>query len=105
MALKVLLLEGFGVDVSVTSDLPDRRTDVAFMFYDVIPEDREPEVDAVRKLVSERSVTVLISNHTYSNLVLRPPSIASTGLAPDEPTLKALGDAMASKNAYTSQAA
>lgn len=64
----------------------------------------EPEVDAVRKLVSERSVTVLISNHTYSNLVLRPPSIATTGLAPDEPILKALGDAMASKNAYTSQA-
>ena len=64
----------------------------------------EPESDAVRKLISERSVTVMISNHTYSNLVLRPPAIAATGLAPDEPELKALGDAMAAQNAYTSQA-
>lgn len=64
----------------------------------------EPESDAVRKLISERAVTVMISNHTYSNLILRPPAIASTGLAIDEPELKALGDAMASKNDYVSQA-
>ena len=64
----------------------------------------EPETDAVRKLMSERAVTVMISNHTYSNLVLRPPSIAATGLAPDEPVLKELGDAMAAQNAYASQA-
>lgn len=64
----------------------------------------EPETDAVRQLISERSVTVMISNHTYSNLVLRPPAIAATGKAPDEPQLKALGDAMAAQNAYTSQA-
>ena len=42
----------------------------------------EPESDAVRKLISERAVTVMISNHTYSNLVLRPPAIAATGLRP-----------------------
>ena len=64
----------------------------------------EPESDAVRQLISERAVTVMISNHTYSNLVLRPPAIAATGLAIDEPELKALGDAMAAENAYTSQA-
>ena len=64
----------------------------------------EPESDAVRKLISERAVTMMISNHTYSNLVLRPPAIAATGLAIDEPELKALGDAMASKNDYVSQA-
>lgn len=64
----------------------------------------EPESDAVRRLISERSVTVMVSNHTYANLVLRPPAIASTGRAPDEPELKALGDAMAAQNAYTSQA-
>ena len=46
----------------------------------------------------------MISNHTFSNLVLRPPAIAATGLAIDEPELKALGDAMASKNDYVSQA-
>ncbi|MDR7252243.1 hypothetical protein J2X46_001219 [Nocardioides sp. BE266] len=64
----------------------------------------EPESDAVRQLISERAVTVMISNHTYSNLVLRPPAIAATGKAPDEPALKSLGDAMAAQNAYTSQA-
>ncbi|WP_432476642.1 M14 family zinc carboxypeptidase [Nocardioides sp. GXQ0305] len=64
----------------------------------------EPESDAVRKLISERAVTMMISNHTYSNLVLRPPAIASTGKAPDEPALKELGDSMAAANGYTSQA-
>ena len=64
----------------------------------------EPESDAVRQLISERAVTVMISNHTYSNLVLRPPAIAATGLAIDEPQLKALGDAMAAENTYVSQA-
>jgi hypothetical protein len=64
----------------------------------------EPETDAVRQLISERAVTVMISNHTYSNLVLRPPAIAATGLAIDEPALKALGDAMAAENTYVSQA-
>ncbi|WP_224277972.1 M14 family metallopeptidase [Nocardioides lacusdianchii] len=64
----------------------------------------EPESDAVRRLISERAVTVMISNHTYSNLVLRPPAIAATGLAIDEPQLKALGDAMAAENDYVSQA-
>ena len=38
-----------------------------------------PEVDAVRELISQRQVTNLITNHTYSNLVLRPPSLSSTG--------------------------
>lgn len=64
-----------------------------------------PEVDAVRRLVSERAVTVLITNHTYSNLILRPPSLASTGKAPDEIQYKALADSMAAANLYTSQSA
>lgn len=46
----------------------------------------------------------MISNHTYSNLVLRPPAIASTGKAPDEPALKELGDSMAAANGYSSEA-
>ena len=64
----------------------------------------EPETDAVRTLISRRAVTVLISNHTFSNLVLRPPAIADVGRPPDEPQYKALGDAMAAANGYTSQA-
>lgn len=63
-----------------------------------------PEVDNIRRLVSGRQVTTLISNHTYSNLILRPPAIAATGAAPDEPVYKALGDRMAAVNGYTSQA-
>lgn len=60
----------------------------------------EPESDAVRKLISTRQVTALITNHTYSNLVLRPPSIASTGFSPDEEQYKALGADMAAHNGY-----
>jgi Zinc carboxypeptidase len=63
----------------------------------------EPESHNVRELVSTRQVTTLITNHTFSNLVLRPPGLASQGLAPDEPALKALGDAMAAENGYASQ--
>lgn len=64
----------------------------------------EPETDNIRTLISQRQVTNLISNHTYSNLVLRAPSIAATGFSPDEVAYKALGDTMAETNGYTSQA-
>jgi hypothetical protein len=45
----------------------------------------EPETKNVRELVSSRQVTTLITNHTFSNLVLRPPGIQVQGLTPDEP--------------------
>ena len=63
----------------------------------------EPETQNIRALVSSRQVTTLITNHTYSNLVLRPPAIRAQGPPVDEPIYKALGDAMASNNAYTSE--
>jgi hypothetical protein len=64
----------------------------------------EPETQNVRDLVSKRHVTTLITNHTASNLVLRPPGLQSLGLTPDENRgYKALGDAMAAENGYTSQ--
>ncbi len=63
----------------------------------------EPEVQNVRELVSAHQVTTLITNHTYSNLVLRPPGVAASGVAPDEPLYKELGDAMAAQNGYVSQ--
>ena len=34
----------------------------------------EPEVQNIRELISARQVTNLITNHTFSNLVLRPPA-------------------------------
>ena len=63
----------------------------------------EPETQNVRHLVSTRHITTLITNHTYSDLILRPPGLAAQGDPPDEPIYKALGDAMAAENGYLSQ--
>ena len=63
----------------------------------------EPESQNIRELVSSRQVTTLITNHTFSNLVLRPPGIKAQGTTVDEPVYKALGDAMAAENGYSSQ--
>ncbi len=64
----------------------------------------EPETKNIRDLVSERHVTTLITNHTFSDLILRPPGVQSLGEPPDENRgYKALGDAMAAENGYLSQ--
>jgi hypothetical protein len=63
----------------------------------------EPEPRNIRELVSARQVTTLITNHTFSGLVLRPPGTAAQGTTVDEPVFKALGDSMAAENGYSSQ--
>jgi murein tripeptide amidase MpaA len=63
----------------------------------------EPESQAIRELIAARPVTNMITNHTFSNLVLRPPGVASAGLPVDEPLMKSLGEQMADKNQYESQ--
>jgi len=64
----------------------------------------EPETKNIKDLVSKRQVTTLITNHTFSDLVLRPPGLQSLGDPPDENRgYKALGDAMAAENGYLSQ--
>ena len=63
----------------------------------------EPESQNIRELVSTRQVTTLITNHTFSDLVLRPPGLSSQPDAVDEAALKQLGDAMAAQNGYLSQ--
>ena len=73
----------------------------------------EPETQNIRELVSGRQVTTLITNHTFSNLVLRPNGAAPDLVPPsegiplgdpfDEAALKALGDEMAAQNGYKSQ--
>ena len=63
----------------------------------------EPEVQNVRSLVSTRQITNLITNHTYSNLVLRVPGVYAVRPPLEEPQYKELGDRMASRNGYTSQ--
>ncbi|MCW3010505.1 MAG: cpt [Solirubrobacterales bacterium] len=63
----------------------------------------EPETQNVRALVSERQVTTLITNHTFSNLVLRAPGVRAQGQPVDEPAMKDLGARMAAKNGYANQ--
>ena len=72
----------------------------------------EPETQNIQTLVRERQVTMMISNHTFSNLILRPNGVAPTtigpdgnpvGNAPDEKGLKALGARMSAQNGYLNQ--
>lgn len=63
----------------------------------------EPETQNVRELMSTRQVVTMITNHTFSNLVLRPPGLQAQGKPPDERIYKRLGDAMAAENGYKSQ--
>ena len=60
----------------------------------------EPETRNIRELVASRQVTVLVTNHTYSNLVLRAPGTIDQGFPHDEPEQAALGAVMASRNGY-----
>ena len=69
----------------------------------------EPETRNVRHLISTRQVTMMISNHTFSNLVLRPNGVNPTtigfdglpvGDAPDEQAMKDLGAQMTANNGY-----
>ena len=60
----------------------------------------EPETQNIRSLHSERQITNLITNHTYSNLVLRPPGVADVGFPVEEPLARDLGARMTSHNDY-----
>ena len=69
----------------------------------------EPETKNIRDLISGRQVTTMISNHTFSNLVLRPNGVhpdtighdgLPVGNAPDEEALKELGARMTAANGY-----
>ncbi|RHW29100.1 carboxypeptidase [Nocardioides immobilis] len=69
----------------------------------------EPETQNIRELISSRQVTTMISNHTFSNLVLRPngvhpdtigPDGNPVGNPPDEEGMRALGAEMTAANGY-----
>jgi hypothetical protein len=69
----------------------------------------EPEIQNVADIVRSRQVTMMISNHTFSNLILRPNGVSPqtvgadglpVGDAPDEGALKKLGAKMAAQNGY-----
>ncbi len=89
-----------GPGASATSADPTYRGAEAFS---------EPETLNIQDLISSRQVTTMISNHTFSNLVLRPngvhpdtigPDGHPVGNAPDEKALKALGARFAAQNGY-----
>ncbi|MBA2239925.1 MAG: peptidase M14 [Solirubrobacterales bacterium] len=63
----------------------------------------EPETRNIQTLVSRNQVVTLITNHTYSDLVLRPPGIQSQGKPVDEKVYKALGARLAAENGYINQ--
>jgi len=81
----------------------------------------EPETQAIRSLISTRQVTTVITNHTFSNLILRPVGVKPSTIAPDsDPVgfapdecftgadgvdngLQALGERMAAQNGYSNQ--
>ncbi|MGA8258002.1 MAG: M14 family metallopeptidase [Nocardioides sp.] len=72
----------------------------------------EPETQNIRDLTSERQVTMLITNHTFGDLILRPngvnpetlgPDGQPVGDSPDELALKQLGARMSAQNGYSNQ--
>jgi hypothetical protein len=65
----------------------------------------EPEAQNIRELVASRQVTNMISNHTYSNLILRPPGLADFGFPLEEPAYRALGASLAAHNGYSNEPA
>lgn len=65
------------------------------------PPPYEPEIHNVQAIFAARHVTAAITNHTYSELVLRPWGDTWAN-APDEAVLRQLGDAFAATNGYWS---
>jgi hypothetical protein len=63
----------------------------------------EPETQSVREWLLKLQPTVLITNHTFTGLILRPPGTSFDGPAPDEDQMRHLGDAMARETDYISQ--
>jgi len=63
----------------------------------------EPETRGFADVIRGLQVTVLVTNHTFGGLILRPPGTSVDGLAPDEAALRRLGDRMAAETGYASQ--
>ncbi len=63
----------------------------------------EPETENIRKLISRNQVVTFITNHTFSNLLLRPPGLQAKGPPPDEKVYKRFGQSMAKENGYANQ--
>ena len=62
----------------------------------------EPETQNLKEIISTNQVQSFITNHTYSDLILRPPAAAEDTDTPDEPAYKLFSDTMAAENGYAS---
>ena len=82
---------------------PGSSSDVTSQSYHGPGPRSEPETQAVWNYVRSHQVTTLVSIHNVAALVLRPPGVSGSGLAPDEARMKTIGDAMANAAGYTSQ--
>jgi len=82
---------------------PGSSSDVTSQSYHGPGPRSEPETQAVWNYVRSHQVTTLVSIHNVAALVLRPPGVSGSGMAPDEARMKAIGDAMATAAGYTSQ--
>ncbi|HUR73939.1 MAG TPA: M14 family zinc carboxypeptidase, partial [Sporichthya sp.] len=63
----------------------------------------EPETRNVQALFSTRPVAVAVSNHTFGNVVLRPPGMFAVRPTTDEPLYRELGDRAAQRNGFVSE--
>ena len=82
---------------------PGSSSDVTSQSYHGPRPRSESETRAVWDYVRSHHVTTLVSIHNVAALVLRPPGVSGSGLAPDEPRMKAIGDAIGHAAGYTSQ--
>lgn len=82
---------------------PGSSSDVTSQTYHGPGPRSESETQAVWNYVRKNHVTTLVSIHNVAALVLRPPGVSGSGLAPDEPRMKAIGDAIGHAAGYKSQ--
>lgn len=82
---------------------PGSSSDVTSQSYHGPGPRSEAETRAVWDYVRRHHVTTLVSIHNVAALILRPPGLSRSGLAPDEARMKAIGDAIGHAAGYTSQ--
>ena len=82
---------------------PGTSSDVEDLTYHGPDAWSEPETQAMREFLRDLQPTVLITNHTFTGLILRPPGTSDFGPVPDEDLLRRLGDVMGRETDYISQ--
>lgn len=60
----------------------------------------EPETQNIHELLASRQATMVITNHTFGNLILRPPGTIAQGFPLEAADIDALASQMASHNGY-----